>query len=301
MQFGIYSVGDVTRDPTDGRTPTEAERIQAMVQIALKAEEICMDVFASGEHRNPPFVTPAPPLTLAYIAAQTNKIILTTATTLITTNDPVRLAEEYALLQHLAGGRMDLMLGRGNTASVYPWFGKSIYDALPLALENYNLLHRLWRETSINWSGQFRTPLQNFTSVPRPLDGVPPFVWQASIRTPEFAEQAVFYGDGFFASHIGPGSSARRYLTGAGSSSTASTTWRLTPTGRPHLPKGVRVYKFAQRSLYQSSCTLAQSIAPGDVSTSISRTERNGAVDSPDVVEPEVVTRGSLSNLLFRS
>lgn len=202
MQFGIYSVGDVTRDPTNGTTPGEAERIQAVVQIARKAEEIGMDVFATGEHHNPPFITPAPPVTLAYIAAQTKRIILSTATTLITTNDPVRLAEEYALLQHLAGGRVDLMLGRGNTAPVYPWFGKRITEAVPLALENYNLLHRLWREEAVDWQGQHRTALQGFTSIPRPLDGVPPFVWQASIRTPEFAEQAAYYGDGFFASHI---------------------------------------------------------------------------------------------------
>jgi putative FMN-dependent luciferase-like monooxygenase len=97
---------------------------------------------------------------------------------------------------------MDLMLGRGNTAPVYPWFGQDIRDGLPLALENYNLLHRLWREDVVDWEGKFRTPLQGFTSVPRPLDDVPPFVWHGSIRTPEIAEQAAFYGNGFFANNI---------------------------------------------------------------------------------------------------
>ena len=128
--------------------------------------------------------------------------MVTTATTLITTNDPVRIAEEYAMLQHLAKGRMDLMLGRGNTAPVYPWFGQDIRQGLPLALENYNLLHRLWREDVVDWEGEFRTPLQGFTSTPRPLDDVPPFVWHGSIRTPEIAEQAAFYGNGYFANHI---------------------------------------------------------------------------------------------------
>jgi putative FMN-dependent luciferase-like monooxygenase len=94
------------------------------------------------------------------------------------------------------------MLGRGNTAPVYPWFGKDIRNGLALALENYNLLHRLWREDVVDWEGQFRTPLQGFTSIPRPLDDVPPFVWHGSIRTPEIAEQAAFYGNGFFANHI---------------------------------------------------------------------------------------------------
>lgn len=203
MQIGIFSVGDVTTDPTTGRTPTEHERLKAEVAIAKKAEDIGLDVYAIGEHHNPPFIAPAnPPVLLANIAAQTERIILSTSTTLITTNDPVRLAEDYALLQHLAEGRVDLMMGRGNTGPVYPWFGKDIREGIPLAVENYSLLHRLWREDIVSWEGRFRTPLQGFTSTPRPLDGVPPFVWHGSIRSPEIAEQAAYYGDGFFHNHI---------------------------------------------------------------------------------------------------
>jgi len=202
MEFGIFTVSDITRDPTTGYTPSEAERIDATVQIAKKAEEVGLDVFAVGEHHNPPFFSSSPTTLLAYIAAQTSTLKLSTSTTLITTNDPVRIAEEYSMLQHLTKGRMDLMLGRGNTAPVYPWFGKDIRQSLPMALENYNLLHRLWTEDVVDWEGKFRTPLQGFTSTPRPLDDVAPFVWHGSIRTPEIAEQAAFYGDGFFANHI---------------------------------------------------------------------------------------------------
>ncbi|MFI5199096.1 MAG: LLM class flavin-dependent oxidoreductase [Candidatus Limnocylindrales bacterium] len=202
MQFGIFTVGDVTTDPTTGRTPTEAERIQAMVTIALKAEEIGLDVFATGEHHNPPFVPSSPTTMLGYIAARTERLILSTSTTLITTNDPVKIAEDYAMLQHLAGGRVDLMMGRGNMGPVYPWFGQDIRQGIPLAIENYALLHRLWREDVVDWQGSFRTPLTGFTSTPRPLDGVPPFVWHGSIRSPEIAEQAAYYGDGFFHNNI---------------------------------------------------------------------------------------------------
>ena len=88
MQFGIFTVGDVTPDPTTGRTPTEHERIKATVAIAKKAEEVGLDVFATGEHHNPPFIASAPTTTLAYIAAQTERIILSTSTTLITTDRP---------------------------------------------------------------------------------------------------------------------------------------------------------------------------------------------------------------------
>ncbi|MFD8294475.1 LLM class flavin-dependent oxidoreductase [Streptomyces lavendulae] len=202
MQFGIFTVGDVTPDPTTGRTPTEHERIKATLAIALKAEEVGLDVFATGEHHNPPFVPSSPTTLLGYLAARTERLILSTSTTLITTNDPVKIAEDYAMLQHLADGRVDLMLGRGNTGPVYPWFGQDIRDGIPLALENYALLHRLWREEVVDWEGKFRTPLQGFTSTPRPLDGVAPFVWHGSIRSPEIAEQAAYYGDGFFANNI---------------------------------------------------------------------------------------------------
>ncbi|WP_084126915.1 LLM class flavin-dependent oxidoreductase [Demequina sp. NBRC 110054] len=202
MQFGLMSVSDITRDPVSGRTPSEAERIKAIVTIAKHAEDVGLDVFAIGEHHNPPFFSSSPTTLLSHIAAMTERLIVTTSTTLITTNDPVRLAEEYAMLQHLSDGRMDLMLGRGNTAPVYPWFGQDIRQGLHLALENYNLLHRLWREDVVDWEGKFRTPLQGFTSTPRPLNDVAPFVWHGSIRTPEIAEQAAYYGNGYFANNI---------------------------------------------------------------------------------------------------
>ena len=203
MQFGIFTIGDVTTDPTTGRTPTEKARMKAPVELAMKAEEVGLDVFATGEHHNPPFIAPAnPPILMAHLAAKTEKILLSTATTLITTNDPVRLAEDYAYAQHLADGRLDLMMGRGNTGPVYPWFGKDIREGIGLAVENYSLLHALWREEVVNFEGKYRTPLHGFTSTPRPLDGIPPFVWHGSIRSPEIAEQAAYYGDGFFHNNI---------------------------------------------------------------------------------------------------
>ena len=202
MQFGIFTVGDIAPDPATGRAPTEHERIKRMVEMALKAEEGGLDVFATGEHHNPPFVPSSPTTLLGYVAALTSNILLSTSTTLITTNDPVKIAEDYAMLQHLADGRVDLMMGRGNTGAVYPWFGKDTRDGIALAVENYALLRRLWREDVIDWQGRFRPPLRGFTSTPRPLDGVPPFVWHGSIRSAEIAEQAAYYGDGFFHNNV---------------------------------------------------------------------------------------------------
>ena len=213
MQFGVFSVSDITRDPISGKTPTEHERIKAEIEIAKKAEEIGLDAFAIGEHHNPPFMSSSPTTILGNIAAETKRIILSTSTTLITTNDPVRLAEEYAMLQHVSDGRVDLMMGRGNTGPVYPWFGKDIRQGIGLAIENYALLRRLWDEDVVDWEGRFRTPLRGFTSTPRPMDGVAPFVWHGSIRSPEIAEQAAYYGDGFFHNNIfWPASHVRRMV-----------------------------------------------------------------------------------------
>lgn len=192
MQFGIFSIADITPDPTSGRIPTEHERLESIVEYATLAEQVGLDVFALGEHHNPPFVTSSPTTTLGYVAGRTSEIILSTATTLITTNDPVKIAEDYAMLQHLTGGRVDLVMGRGNTGPVYPWFGQDIRKGVEIAISNYDLLRRLWTEDVVNWEGEFRSPLQQFTSTPRPLDGVAPFVWHGSIRSPQIAEQAAY-------------------------------------------------------------------------------------------------------------
>jgi putative FMN-dependent luciferase-like monooxygenase len=202
VQFGIFGVGDVTPDAVTGRRPSENERLKAITRIAIHAEQAGFDVYALGEHHNRPFLSSSPPTVLGYIAGRTNTIVLSTSVTLITTNDPVRIAEDFATLQHLADGRVDLMLGRGNTTEVYPWFGKRVQDGIRLAVENYALLRRLWDEDVVTWSGQFRAPLVDFTSTPRPLNGVPPFVWHGSIRSPEIVHQAARYGDGFFANNL---------------------------------------------------------------------------------------------------
>ncbi|MDO4665895.1 MAG: LLM class flavin-dependent oxidoreductase [Actinomycetaceae bacterium] len=202
MQFGIFTIGDLTTDPKTGKTPTEYERMKHILKMGELADQLGFDVMAIGQHHNPPFMVSGTTEIMSYIGARTKNLILSTATTLITTTDPVRIAETYASVQHMLDGRVDLTMGRGNTGPVYPWFGKDIRDGIPLALENYALLRKLWDEDVVNWQGNFRTPLQRFTSTPRPLDGVAPFVWHGSIRSPEIAEQAAYYGDGFFHNHI---------------------------------------------------------------------------------------------------
>jgi putative FMN-dependent luciferase-like monooxygenase len=202
MQIGIFSITDLGRDPIGGTVPSEHERLRALTRMAVDAEAAGFDVFAIGEQHGPGYVSSAQTTILAYVAALTRRVTLSTSTTLITTNDPVRLAESFATLQHLSDGRVDLMLGRGNRGSVYPSFGQDPVDAAALTVENYALLHRLWRERDIDWSGRFRTALRGFTSVPRPLEDSPPPVWHALTHSPEIAELAARYGDGLFVNNL---------------------------------------------------------------------------------------------------
>ena len=130
MELGIFGVGDRHPHPSTGHVQSEHDRLAGIARIAKHAEDVGFDVYAMGEHHNPPFVPSSPTTILAYVAAKTERIKLSTSTTLITTNDPVKIAEDYATLQHLANGRVDLMLGRGNTGPVYPWFGKDIRQGI---------------------------------------------------------------------------------------------------------------------------------------------------------------------------
>ena len=198
MEFGIFTIGDVTTDPTNGTTPTEGERIKAVVTIAKHAEEAGLDVFATGQHHNPPFVAPAnPPVLLANIAAQTERIQLSTATTLITTTDPVRITRRTT--PTCSTWPAD--------ASISPWAAATpVPSTRGSARTSARASRSQWRTTTCSTAcGARRTSTRTAISAPRsallhvtpwPLDDVPPFVWHGSIRSPEIAEQAAYYGDG---------------------------------------------------------------------------------------------------------
>jgi len=174
-------------------------RIDATQRIGRACEEAGLDVFAIGEHHTSGYFSSSPPVLLGAVAAQTSTIALSTAVTMVTTSDPVRLAEDYSTVQHVAAGRVDIVLGRCGTV---PPYGRSTNDtraAQNLTYENYHLLQLLWREKEVDWDGQFRAPLMSFTANPRPLDDVPPFVWHGAARTIAAAEHAASYADGLFA------------------------------------------------------------------------------------------------------
>ncbi|MDR0284709.1 MAG: LLM class flavin-dependent oxidoreductase [Propionibacteriaceae bacterium] len=202
MQFGTSSVADITRDPVSGVLPTEAGRMADALRIAKRTEEVGLDLFALGEHHSQAFYSSCPAVILAAVAAQTTTIALSTVMTLITLHDPVCLAEDYATLQHLSQGRLDIMVGRDNVGPTRAWIRAEVESAMDIAVEHYDLLHQLWREDHLDWEGQYRAPLVDYTAMPRPLDGVPPYVWFGSFAGPEVAEQAGYYGQGFFTASV---------------------------------------------------------------------------------------------------
>jgi putative FMN-dependent luciferase-like monooxygenase len=200
MEIGIFSLGYAESEDLDRAVINE--RVKGLVTLAQRAEQAGFDLFALGEYHQPPFVLSSPTVVLGHVAAVTKRIGLTTAVSLITLNDPVRLAEDFSTVQHLSDGRLSIMFGRGINTEIYKWFGLNGEDTVAIAEEHYDLFRRIWTERNLFWDGKFRPALDNFTLTPQPLTpGLPP-VWHTSIRTKELVEQTARYGDGFFANYV---------------------------------------------------------------------------------------------------
>lgn len=188
MQLGILSLGSTQPDPVTGATASATQHFDDVVRLAELAEEAGLDYFGFGEHHAGRTVASAPPVVLAAIAARTSRIRLITTVTLLSTLDPLRVAEDYATLDHLSHGRLELIVGKGNSADPYTLFGYDRAQQWELQAEHYEILRRLWREEDVTFRGRFRS-LDSVTSLPRPLQEPPP-VWHGvatSLASPELA------------------------------------------------------------------------------------------------------------------
>jgi len=209
MQFGVFSASDMTADALTGYTPRQCERLAGVLRVARTTEAVGLDVFSIAEHHNPPYISSSPATILAAVAAQTTSLILVAATTLLSTNDPLRMAEEYATLDQLAVGRAEITLWRGRAYPAFPWINQPLDQSMDLRLENYHLLGLLWREENVEWEGRYRTPVINHTLTPRPFRRIPPMVWHSAVFSREIADQAAYYGDGYMANLVAPTTRAR--------------------------------------------------------------------------------------------
>ncbi|WP_093274095.1 LLM class flavin-dependent oxidoreductase [Saccharopolyspora shandongensis] len=197
VQLGILSLGSTQPDPLTGETRSATEHFDDVVRLAEFAEQLGLDYFGFGEHHAGRTVATAPPVVLAAIAASTSRIRLITTVTLLSTLDPLRVAEDYATLDHLSHGRLELIVGKGNSADPYTMFGYDREHQWELQAEHYELLHRLWREEEVTFSGRFRGRLEGVTSLPRPLQTPPP-VWHGVATSQASPDLAARFGDPIF-------------------------------------------------------------------------------------------------------
>jgi alkanesulfonate monooxygenase SsuD/methylene tetrahydromethanopterin reductase-like flavin-dependent oxidoreductase (luciferase family) len=177
FEIGVLSLGDCLADPVGGGRPTPAARHRAIVESAVAAEALGFDSVWLGEHHFCDYVMSAPPVVLAAIAARTRRLRLGTGVTLLANLDPVRVAEDYATLDGLSGGRVELVAGRGILADTYEAFGQKIDESRERFRENLELLRRLWSETEVTFRGRFRAPLDRVTVEPRAVQQPHPPLW----------------------------------------------------------------------------------------------------------------------------
>ncbi|MEU7746428.1 LLM class flavin-dependent oxidoreductase [Nonomuraea sp. NPDC049158] len=183
----------------DRRSPTE--RFREVVDNAVLAEELGFDGFGVGERHERPFISSSPPVVLSHIAAKTSRIRLFTAVTTLSLLDPVRAYEDYATLDHLSDGRLELIIGKGNGAAQAQLFHVTPEDQWDRNREGYDLFRRLWREDKVTWSGRFRPALTEAETWPRPLQR-PIRVWHGSATSKESVDLAAYYGDPLFSANV---------------------------------------------------------------------------------------------------
>ncbi|NBE96297.1 LLM class flavin-dependent oxidoreductase [Nonomuraea sp. KC401] len=183
----------------DDRSPTE--RFREVVETAVLAEDLGFDGFGVGERHERPFISSSPPVVLSHIAARTSRIRLFTAVTTLSLLDPVRAYEDYATLDHLSEGRLELIVGKGNGAAQARLFHVTAEDQWDRNRESYELFRRLWREDKVTWEGRFRPPLTEAETWPRPLQR-PVRVWHGSATSKESVDLAARYGDPLFSANV---------------------------------------------------------------------------------------------------
>jgi len=189
MQIGIYSFGERTVDPETGRLLSPQERMRRLMEEIELADQVGLDMFAVGEHHRPDFVVSAPAVVLGAAAVRTRHIRLSSAVVVLSSDDPVRVFEQFATVDLLSGGRAEIMVGRGSFIESFPLFGYDLRDYDALFEEKLDLLLKLREQERITWSGRFRPPLRNQGVYPRPIQQPLP-VWIAVGGTPESAVRA---------------------------------------------------------------------------------------------------------------
>jgi probable LLM family oxidoreductase len=187
MELGLATFADLSA----GVSPQQ--RMSNLLEEAKLADELGLDVFAIGEHHRPDYLISSPAVALGAVAAITDNIRLSSAVTVLSSEDPVRVFQQFAEVDLISGGRAEIMAGRGSFIESFPLFGKDLDDYDDLYLENLELLLALRESTQVTWSGKFRAPLNNAGIWPRPVQDPLP-IWVAVGGTPQSVVRAATLG-----------------------------------------------------------------------------------------------------------
>ena len=193
MQLGISTFVENTPDPSTGKTLSAHQRIVNLMEEIELADELGLDVFAIGEHHRPDFVVSSPAVVLAAAAVKTKQIRLSSAVTVLSSDDPVRVFQDFAHVDLLSGGRAEIMAGRGSFIESFPLFGQDLQDYDELFEEKLDLLVKLNKSEKISWQGKHRPSINNRGVYPRPLQQELP-IWVAVGGTPQSVVRAADYG-----------------------------------------------------------------------------------------------------------
>jgi alkanesulfonate monooxygenase SsuD/methylene tetrahydromethanopterin reductase-like flavin-dependent oxidoreductase (luciferase family) len=201
MKFLLITLITHVPDPVTGEKKSPADRLRDVIDAAILAEELGYDGFAVGERHEDPFISSSPPVVLSNIAARTSTIGLFTGVTTLSLLDPVRAFEDYSTLDNLSGGRLELIIGKGNGAAQAELFHVTTADQWDRNREGYELFRLLWASENVTWSGRFRPSLVNAKALPRPLqDEIR--IWHGSATSTDSVDLAARHGDPIFSANV---------------------------------------------------------------------------------------------------
>lgn len=193
MEIGLYTFAETSTDPATGRPISPAQRLSNLLEEVELADQVGLDVFGVGEHHRPDFAVSAPAVVLAAAAARTKRIRLTSAVTVLGSDDPVRVFQDFATLDLLSAGRAEIMAGRGSFIESFPLFGYDLNHYDELFAEHLDLLLKIRESEHVTWSGNHRPAFNNLGVYPRPVQNPLP-VWIAVGGTPQSVIRAGMLG-----------------------------------------------------------------------------------------------------------
>src|SRR4249919_569948 len=193
MEFGLITFADMIPEGNSGKGLNAQKRLQELMEEIQLADQLGLDVFGVGEHHRPDYAVSSPALILAAAAVLTKNIKLASAVTVLSSDDPVRVFEDFATVDLLSGGRAEIMAGRGSFIESFPLFGYDLKDYDELFTEKLDLLLAIRDDERVTWQGKHRAPLENAVVWPRPAQDRLP-IWVAVGGSPESVVRAARLG-----------------------------------------------------------------------------------------------------------